>query len=106
LKEIFYSKTFDFPKPSELLKFIFTVSTDKKSIILDSFAGSGTTAHAVLNLNKQDGGNRKYILIEMEDYADTIIIDGSFSDLLKYSGHFFPNWFQEAIKKVNVKINA
>jgi Rad3-related DNA helicase len=41
-----------------------------------------------------------------EDYADTIIIDGSFSDLLKYSGHFFPNWFQEAIKKVNVKINA
>jgi adenine-specific DNA-methyltransferase len=72
LKEIFYSKTFDFPKPSELLKFIFTVSTDKNSIILDSFAGSGTTAHAVLNLNKQDGGNRKYILIEMEDYADTI----------------------------------
>ena len=41
-----------------------------------------------------------------EDYADTIIIDGSFSDLLKYSGHFFPHWFQEAIKKVNVKINA
>jgi Rad3-related DNA helicase len=41
-----------------------------------------------------------------EDYADTIIIDGSFSDLLKYSGHFFPDWFQEAIKKVNVKINA
>ena len=41
-----------------------------------------------------------------EDYADTIIIDGSFSDLLKYSGHFFPNWFQEAIKRVNVKINA
>lgn len=72
LKEIFSSKTFDFPKPSELLKFIFTVSTDKNSIILDSFAGSGTTAHAVLNLNKQDGGNRKYILIEMEDYADTI----------------------------------
>jgi ATP-dependent DNA helicase DinG len=40
------------------------------------------------------------------DHADTIIIDGSFSDLLKYSGHYFPHWFQEAIKKVNVKTNA
>ena len=42
------------------------------SIILDSFAGSGTTAHAVLNMNKADGGNRKFILIEMMDYADSI----------------------------------
>jgi len=41
-----------------------------------------------------------------EDFADTIIIDGSFSDILKYSGQLFPHWFQEAIKKVNVKINA
>ncbi|CAH8285893.1 adenine-specific DNA-methyltransferase [Mariniflexile fucanivorans] len=72
LKEIFDTKKFDFPKPSELVKFIGTVSTDKNSIILDSFAGSGTTAHAVLNLNKQDGGNRKFILIEMEDYANDI----------------------------------
>ena len=45
---------------------------DSSSIILDSFAGSGTTAHAVLNLNKQDGGNRKFILVEMEDYANDI----------------------------------
>lgn len=72
LKEIFVQKSFDFPKPSELIKFILNVSTDKNSIILDSFAGSGTTAHAVLNLNKQDGGNRKFILIEMEEYANTI----------------------------------
>jgi adenine-specific DNA-methyltransferase len=72
LKEIFGKKMFDFPKPSELLKFIFSVSSEKHSIILDSFAGSGTTAHAVLNLNKEDNGNRKFILIEMEDYADTI----------------------------------
>ena len=41
-----------------------------------------------------------------EDFADTIIIDGSFSDILKYSGDFFPQWFQEAIKKVNIKINV
>ncbi len=44
----------------------------KNSIVLDSFAGSGTTAHAVLALNKEDGGNRKFILVECEDYADGI----------------------------------
>jgi Rad3-related DNA helicase len=42
----------------------------------------------------------------VDDYADTIIIDGSFSDLLKYSGQYFPKWFQEAIKRINVKIGA
>ncbi|MCY4614070.1 MAG: site-specific DNA-methyltransferase, partial [Nitrospira sp.] len=67
----------DFPdftttKPVELLTRIIRLSTDKDSIILDSFAGSGTTAHAVLALNKEDGGNRKFILAECEDYADTI----------------------------------
>ena len=44
---------------------------DGELIVLDSFAGSGTTAHAVLDLNKNDGGNRKFILVEMDDYADT-----------------------------------
>lgn len=44
----------------------------REGIILDSFSGSGTTAHAILALNKNDGGNRKFILVEMEDYADTI----------------------------------
>jgi adenine-specific DNA-methyltransferase len=63
---------FDFPKPVLLIKYLISIISDDDSIILDSFAGSGTTAHAVLNLNKQDGGNRKFILIEMEDYANTI----------------------------------
>ena len=63
---------FDYPKPTRLLKRIVQIATKKNSIILDSFAGSGTTAHAVLDLNKKDGGNRKFILIEMMDYADTI----------------------------------
>jgi len=44
----------------------------KNGLVLDSFAGSGTTAHAVLALNKEDGGNRKFILVECEDYADSI----------------------------------
>ena len=51
---------------------ILQIGTNPDSIILDSFAGSGTTAHAILALNKEDGGNRKFILIECEDYADTI----------------------------------
>ncbi len=63
---------FSFPKPTTLIKYIISIFNYKDFITLDSFAGSGTTAHAVLNLNKQDGGNRKFILIEMEDYADSI----------------------------------
>ncbi|MGO8837556.1 MAG: site-specific DNA-methyltransferase [Limisphaerales bacterium] len=60
------------PKPTSLVQRILTLGTKKNSIILDSFAGSGTTAHAVLALNKKDGGNRKFILVETEDYADTL----------------------------------
>lgn len=72
LKKIFPSNPFDTPKPSKLLHRILQIGTNNNSIILDSFAGSGTTAHAVLNLNSKDGGNRRFILIEMEDYAETI----------------------------------
>ena len=57
---------------SSFVEYILEQATDKDSIVLDSFAGSGTTAHAVLNLNAHDGGNRKFILVEMENYADTI----------------------------------
>jgi adenine-specific DNA-methyltransferase len=72
LLNIFGEKIFDYPKPPSLIEYIINFLCDKNTIILDSFAGSGTTAHAVLNLNKEDGGNRKFILVEMEDYADTI----------------------------------
>lgn len=74
---------FDFPKPVEYISQILQIATHKDALILDSFAGSGTTAHAVLNLNKQDGGHRRFILVEMCDYAETItaervrrVIDG------------------------------
>ena len=63
---------FDTPKPTRLIERILQIATDKDSIILDSFAGSGTTAHAVLNMNRKDGGRRRFILIEMMDYAETI----------------------------------
>jgi len=72
LKAIMGVGAFPTPKPLSLLARILEISTDEDSIILDSFAGSGTTGHAVLALNKKDGGNRKFILVECEDYADKL----------------------------------
>lgn len=74
LSEIFGKGIFNNPKHTGLIKRCVQITTSAKNndIILDSFAGSGTTAHAVLSLNKEDGGNRKFILVECEDYADKI----------------------------------
>lgn len=72
LRTLGLAELFQFPKPVELIKRVLLLATNEKSIVLDSFAGSGTTAHSILELNKQDGGNRKFILIEMENYAETI----------------------------------
>ena len=66
----FPSINFDFPKPLSLLEFILKQSTTKSAIVLDFFAGSGTTAHAVLALNKEDGGNRKYIMVQLPEPCD------------------------------------
>lgn len=83
LTEIIFGHGFETVKPVSIIQRLIYHATDKNAIILDSFAGSGTTAHAVLNMNKQDGGNRKFILVEMMDYAETItaervkrVIDG------------------------------
>lgn len=70
-----YDSKWDFQngeKNVELVKRIIKMLDEPQALILDSFAGSGTTAHAVLALNKEDGGNRKFILVECEDYADKI----------------------------------
>ncbi len=72
LKKIFEQKSFQTPKSVDFIQYCLHQATDKNSIVLDSFAGSGTTAHAVLNINKLDNGKRKFIVIEMEDYAETI----------------------------------
>ena len=58
---------FDTPKPAGLIQRVLQIATNQDALILDSFAGSGTTAHAVLKANKEDGGNRKFILVEMEE---------------------------------------
>jgi adenine-specific DNA-methyltransferase len=73
--KIIFSKNeqiFATPKPSRLIKKILEISLNEDDIFLDSFAGSGTSAQSVLALNQEDGGNRKFILIEMEDYAESL----------------------------------
>lgn len=72
LEKMFRKDFFKNPKSETVLRHILKFCTSGNDIILDCFAGSGTTAHAVLNLNRQDGGNRKFLLIEMEDYAESI----------------------------------
>ena len=74
---------FKSPKPSRLIEHLLRLSTKDGATILDSFAGSGTTAHAAISLNGADGGNRQFILVECEDYADSVtaerirrVIDG------------------------------
>lgn len=73
LKEYFGGKSpFDTPKPTRLIERILEIATREDSIILDAFAGSGTTMHAALRLNKRDHGMRKTILVELMDYAERI----------------------------------
>ncbi len=66
LRQIFGSKVFDNPKPVRLLQDLVGLCTKQDDIILDSFAGSGTTGHAVLEQNREDGGNRRFILVEVD----------------------------------------
>jgi adenine-specific DNA-methyltransferase len=66
------SEIFLTPKPTRLVGRIVELSLNENGLILDSFAGSGTTAHAVLEANRRDGGDRRFILVEMEDYADKL----------------------------------
>lgn len=74
LRQLFAGRALDFknPKPSALLESLLSFVAGPQSLVLDSFAGSGTTAQAVLALNKVDGGSRRFILIETEAYADTL----------------------------------
>jgi adenine-specific DNA-methyltransferase len=74
VKEIFGSAVFDNPKPVSLVRRMLALATrpDKGDIVMDCFAGSGTTAHAVLAENQVDGGDRRFLLIESESYADSL----------------------------------
>lgn len=70
LQDLLNSKVFDFPKPSLLIQRVLEHVADTDCIILDFFAGSGTTGHAVVNQNLKDGGTRKYILVQVPQVTD------------------------------------
>ncbi|MCD7780313.1 MAG: site-specific DNA-methyltransferase [Candidatus Gastranaerophilales bacterium] len=70
LKELEMSKTFDYSKPIELIKFFTDLCTQNNDIILDFFSGSATTAHAVMELNAEDGGNRQFICVQLPELCD------------------------------------
>jgi len=75
ISELFDDVVFpSYPKPVPLIQNLIKIGSDKNSVILDFFAGSGTVAHAVMKLNHEDGGKRKFILVEMANYFDTVII--------------------------------
>ena len=70
LSELFETKPFDYPKPTTMIKHFIEIVNDQSALILDFFAGSGTTAHATLELNKEDNGNRKFILVQLPEPTD------------------------------------
>jgi adenine-specific DNA-methyltransferase len=70
IRDLFGATVFDNPKPSKLIKFLVDVATDENSVVLDFFAGSGTTAHAVMAQNAKDGGNRKFILVQLPEQVE------------------------------------
>ena len=72
IRELFSERPFDFPKPSGLIKrlLLTSVRSYKESLVLDFFSGSATTAHAVMQLNAEDGGNRKFIMVQLPEKTD------------------------------------
>jgi adenine-specific DNA-methyltransferase len=87
LRQIFGKKIFDFPKPSKLISKLFASTLFQDGYFLDSFAGTGTSGHAVQRLNKKFGGNRKFILIELEDYADQITAERNKRVITGFNGN-------------------
>ena len=70
LKELGFNGEFDFPKPTDLVKRCLSLSTQEDDTVLDFFSGSATTAHAVMQLNAEDGGNRKFIMVQLPEKTD------------------------------------
>ena len=74
MNDIFGAKVFDFPKPHRYIaEIVAQIATQDGDLVLDSFAGSGTTGHAVLDLNKEDGVERRFILVEMDETISSTV---------------------------------
>lgn len=86
MEVLFKNKSiFPYPKPVSLIKHLFEMSSKKDSIIIDFFGGSGTSAHSILSLNKEDNGDRKFILLEQMNYANTITAERIKRSMINYS---------------------
>lgn len=102
LKDIFGGKVpFDTPKPLRLIERILHIATRPDSIVLDSFAGSGTTGHAVLRQNRKDGGSRRFILIEMMDYAEDVT-----AERVRRAITGYPTTMKQAVEIFSKKLTA
>ncbi len=100
LKQLFDNKSyFDTPKPVDLINHFLKIATQNEDIILDFFSGSGTTAQAVIELNKSDGGNRKYICVQMPELCDEK------SEAFKAGYKTIAEISKERIRRVKNKIN-
>jgi adenine specific DNA methylase Mod len=84
LLELFDEAPFAFPKPVSLIKTLIAMHPEKDIKVLDFFAGSGTTGHAVMQLNKEDGGSRSFILVEQMDYAEDLTMERIIRAMNKY----------------------
>src|SRR5699024_8356276 len=74
LRDILGSKLFDYPKSLYLVKDTLHVSMSKSDTVVDYFAGSGTTGHAIIEMNREDNGKRKYVLIEMGEHFNNVLV--------------------------------
>lgn len=98
LTSLFNGKIFSFPKPSELIKFLVKIINKKDALILDFFSGSGTTAHAVMQLNAEDGGNRQYIMVQLPEETPED------SEARKAGYNTIPEIARERIRRAGKKI--
>lgn len=93
LRALFGGDVIEYPKPVGLLEALVRAVTSGRDLVVDFFAGSGTTAHAVLNLNRQDGGNRKFILVQLPESTDR----GDYSTIAEIT--------KERVRRVVKKLN-
>ena len=108
VKELFNNKVFDYPKYSKLIQYFISLHKDSSSTILDFFSGSATTAHAVMQLNAEDGGNRKFILVNIpekltpENQSQKIAYDAGFRTICDIG----IERIKRAAKKIKEETNA
>ncbi len=105
LKKLFDGKAlFDYPKPVDYIKRMLDLYTDKKSVVLDFFSGSATTAHAVMQLNAEDNGNRKFIMVQLPEQCEET--SEAFKNGYKDICEIGEERIRRAAKKIKEETNA